>query len=79
MTTKLDEAAVANPANEAGVTTDSKRPNPANDADEVTTDSTPSRSSRSPSASARLPFHELIEAGLRGDSPAHILRLAFES
>jgi hypothetical protein len=38
----------AKPANEAEVTTDSEAPQP----------------SRSPSASACLPFHELIEAGL---------------
>jgi transposase len=37
---------------------------PANETVQVTTDSGPPRPSRSPSASACLPFHELIEAGL---------------
>jgi transposase len=64
VTTDLEADAAANPANDARVTTDSERPNSANHAGQVTTGSTPPRSSRSPSASACLPFHELIEAGL---------------
>ena len=65
----------AKPANEIGVTADSAAPKPANETEvttdptaakpanevEVTTDPAPSRS---PSASACLPFHELIEAAL---------------
>jgi len=50
----------AKPANEEEVTTDPLASKPANEG-EVTTDSPPSRS---PSASACLPFHDLIEAGL---------------
>ena len=53
--------ATSKPANE--VTTDSAA-KPANGGIEVTTDSGPPQPSRSPSASACLPFHELIEAGL---------------
>ena len=64
VTTDLEASTGANPANETEVTTDSERPNPANDAGQVTTDSGPPRSSRSPSASACLPFHEVIEGGL---------------
>ena len=64
VTTDLDAAAGANPANEVGVTTDSQQPNPANGVGPVTTDSGLPVPSRSPSASACLPFHELIEAGL---------------
>ena len=64
VTTDPEGSAAANPANETGVTTDSEEPNPANEAGQVTTDSGPPRSSRSPSASACLPFHEVIEAGL---------------
>ena len=64
VTTDFEASAAANPANETGVTTDSERPNPANEAGQVTTDPGPPRSSRSPSASACLPFHEVIEAGL---------------
>jgi transposase len=45
------------------VTTDSAIPKPANGAG-VTTDSGPPQPTRSPSASACLPYHELIEAGL---------------
>lgn len=45
------------------VTTDSGAANPANGAG-VTTDSGPPKPTRSPSASACLPYHELIEAGL---------------
>jgi transposase len=51
-------------ADEAGVTTESVAANPANGTDQVTTDPGPPQPSRSPSASASLPFHELIEAGL---------------
>ena len=46
------DSGAAKPANGAGVTTDS------------TTDSGPPKPTRSPSASACLPYHELIEAGL---------------
>lgn len=53
-----------NPPNGTGLTTDSEGPNPPNESGQVTTDSGPPRSSRSPSASACLPFHEVIEAGL---------------
>ena len=49
------------PANE--VTTDPNGPKPANEAG-VTTDSGPPKPTRSPSASACLPYHELIEAAL---------------
>lgn len=55
----------SNPATE--VTTDSAggaAPNPANEVPQVTTDSEPPRPSRSPSASACLPYHELIQTGL---------------
>lgn len=50
----------AKPANEVEVTTDSPAAKPANGG-QVTTDPAPSRS---PSASACLPFHELIETAL---------------
>jgi transposase len=46
------------------VTTDSAPAKPANEAGQVTTDSGGPNPSRSPSASACLPFHELIEAEL---------------
>ena len=52
------------PANESGVATDSAPANPANGTDQVTTDSGPPQPSRCPSASACLPFQELIEADL---------------
>jgi len=52
------------PANEAGVTTDPEQANPANETGEVTADSAAPTPSRGPSASACLPFHELIEGGL---------------
>jgi transposase len=45
------------------VTTDSEGPKPANEAG-VTTDSSSLKPTRSPSASACLPYHELIETGL---------------
>ena len=64
VTTDSGPPAGANPANETGVTTDSEPSNSANGTGEVTTDSAAPRPSRSPSASACLPFHELIEAGL---------------
>jgi transposase len=64
VTTDFGGPSTPNPANEAGVTTDPEPPNPANGTDEVTTDSGPVQPSRSPSASACLPFHELIEAEL---------------
>lgn len=56
-------ASSAKAANEDGVTTDLAPSNPANASEEVTTDSPP-RGSRSPSASACLPFHELIQDSL---------------
>jgi transposase len=52
------------PTNQAGVTTDPVTAKPANEANQVTTDSGPPKPSRSPSASACLPYHELIEAAL---------------
>ena len=61
VTTDFGGPSAPKPANEAGVTTDS---DPANEAGEVTTDPGPPQSARSPSASACLPFHELIEAEL---------------
>ena len=64
VTTELGGMAAAKPANGAGVTTDSESAKPANETGQVTTDAGPPRPSRSPSASACLPFHELIEAGL---------------
>ena len=64
VTTDFSGLAKAKPANEAGVTTDLAPANPANETVEVTTESGPPRPSRSPSASACLPFHELIEADL---------------
>jgi transposase len=64
VTTDSDVPVLANPANQVGVTTDSEAANPANGIGQMTTDSEPSRPSRSPSASTCLPFHELIEAGL---------------
>jgi hypothetical protein len=46
---------------------DGRRIQTANEAGQVTTDSGPPRPSRSPSASASLPYHELIEPfGLAG-------------
>jgi hypothetical protein len=63
VTTDPEASAGSNPANEVEVTADPAGPNPANETGEVTTDSAPTPS-RSPSASACLPFHELIEAGL---------------
>jgi len=59
-----DRPAAAKPANGTGVTTDPATAKPANEAGQVTTDSGPPRPSRSPSASACLPYHELIEAAL---------------
>jgi transposase len=63
-----DGVSAPNPANEApAVTTDFAEgalPNPANEPSQVTTDSEPVQPSRSPSASACLPYHELIQAGL---------------
>jgi transposase len=64
VTTDLGAIAEAKPANQAGVTTGSEAAKPANETGQVTTDSGPPRPSRSPSASACLPFHELIETGL---------------
>jgi hypothetical protein len=64
VTTDFGGDSTPKPANEAGVTTDSDPSNPANAAGEVTTDPGPPQSARSPSASACLPFHELIEAEL---------------
>ena len=64
VTTDFGGDSTPNPANEAGVTTDPDTANPANEAGEVTTDSGPPQPSRSPSASACLPFHELIETAL---------------
>jgi len=64
VTTDFGGPSTPNPANEAAVTADSEPPNPANGTDEVTIDSGPPQPSRSPSASACLPFHELIEAEL---------------
>jgi transposase len=64
VTTDSGPPAPAKPANEAGVTTDPDLANPANEAAPVTTGSEPPRPARSPSASACLPFHELIEAEL---------------
>lgn len=61
---ELDGFEPPNPANEAGVTTDPATAKPANEAGQVTTDSGPPKPSRSPSASACLPYHELIEAAL---------------
>ena len=61
VTTDFGGDSTAKPANGAGVTTDSE---PANEPNEVTTDPGPPQPSRSPSASACLPFHELIEAEL---------------
>lgn len=54
----------AKPANDTEVTTGSETAKPANGNAQVTTDSEPARPSRSPSASACLPFHELIETAL---------------
>jgi transposase len=64
VTTDPGAIAEAKPANQAGVTTGSEAAKPANETGQVTTDSGPPRPSRSPSASACLPFHELIETGL---------------
>ena len=61
---ELKGKGAAEPANGAEVTIDPAPPKPANHAGQVTTDSTPPRPSRSPSASACLPYHELIEASL---------------
>ena len=70
VTTDFGGPGAPKPANEAGVTTDFAPANPANETVEVTTDSGPPRPSRSPSASACLPFHELIEADLaKGATP----------
>lgn len=55
---------IAKPANEAEVTTGSEPAKPANGDAQVTTGSELPKPSRSASASACLPFHELIEAGL---------------
>jgi transposase len=52
------------PANEAGVTTDSPVVNPAGGTEPVTPDLEPPRPSPSPSTSACLSFHEVIEAEL---------------
>jgi transposase len=64
VTTDPGPAAAANPANEAGVTTDPEIPKPANGTVEVTTHSVPPLPARSPAASACVAFHALIEAGL---------------
>jgi len=64
VTTDPGLPAAGNPANETGVTTDSDTANAANGIGQVTTEAEPPRPSRSPSSSACLPFHELIEAGL---------------
>ena len=63
VTTDFGAELTAKPANEAGVTTEPATAKPANESGQVTTDSPP-QSSRSPSASACLPYHELIEAAL---------------
>jgi transposase len=64
VTTDFGGPSPPKPANEVGVTTDLERAKPANETGQVTADSAPPTPSRSPSASACLPFHELIEAGL---------------
>jgi transposase len=64
VTTDFGAELPAKPANEAWVTTDPATAKPANEAGQVTTDSGPPQPSRSPSASACLPYHELIEAAI---------------
>jgi transposase len=64
VTTDFGGPSAPKPAKQAEMTTDPAPANPANGADQVTTDSGPPRPSRSPSASACLPLHELIEAEL---------------
>jgi transposase len=64
VTTDFGAELTAKPANEAGVTTGPAAAKPADESGQVTTDSSPAQPSRSPSASACLPYHELIEAAL---------------
>jgi transposase len=63
VTTDPGDSPPSKPANEIDVTPESPAAKPANEA-EVTTDSEPAHPSRSPSASACLPFHDWIEIEL---------------